>query len=193
MKAHSVTMSQQAKSPHIRSYSGNLRDYNGVDNWSAQEVRKRYTRYCDLQHVREPLVLMPVQHQEGDVIWIYPIMWEVIRGIQAGDQACMAIGVEFVEEDELFVFGRLLKANTARALRRAQLPEDLKARLRQRIVSMLLTGMVPREVREYWKLLRDIGVGADWPRLEANVPRDNPFAMRFYNRLRSAEGLPMEN
>jgi hypothetical protein len=31
--------------------------------------------------------------------------------------------VEFVEEDDFFVFGAILKSNTARALRRTQLPE----------------------------------------------------------------------
>ena len=45
----------------------------------------------------------------------------VIVGIEAGDKACIALGVDFVEEDRLFPFGMVLKANTARALRRAEL------------------------------------------------------------------------
>jgi hypothetical protein len=143
-------------------------------------------------NVREVRVLMPVQHKEGDRIWIHPIMDEVIRGIEAGDPACMTIGVEFVEEDDFFVFGAILKSNTARALRRTQLPEGLKARLRQRIVSMLLAGMVPREFREYWKLLRDIGEAEDWSRLDAEIPRDNPYEMRYYDRLRPTAGMPAE-
>ena len=43
---------------------------------------------------------------------------------------------------------------------------------------------------EYAKLLRTIGVGEHWPRLERDIPRDNPYAMRFYKSLRAAERLP---
>jgi hypothetical protein len=119
-------------------------------------------------------------------------MHEVIQGIEAGDPACIMIGVEFVEEDDFFVFGRKLKSNAARALRRAQLPEDLKARLRRRIVSMLLAGMVPNEFREYSKLLRVIGVAEYCDELDAKIPRDNPYAMRYYSILRAATGKPAE-
>jgi len=185
-------VSRRSESPHIRSYAGNVRDYNGTGKWSAEGVRERYLGYCDLLNVREPRVLFPIKHQEGDVVWIYPIMWEVIRGIEAGDRACMTIGAEFVGEDDFFVFGASTKSNTARALRSAQLPEDLKARLRQRIVSMLLAGMVPREFREYCKLLRNIGVAEYWDQLNAGIPRDNPYAMRYYNLLRAAAGMATE-
>jgi len=192
LRASGGAVTRRSESPHIGYYSGNVRDYNGTGKWSTVEVRKRYLRYCDLLNVREVRVLMPVQHKEGDRIWIHPIMDEVIRGIEAGDPACMTIGVEFVEEDDFFVFGAILKSNTARALRRTQLPEGLKARLRQRIVSMLLAGMVPREFREYWKLLRDIGEAEDWSRLDAEIPRDNPYEMRYYDRLRPTAGMPAE-
>jgi len=55
----------------------------------------------------------------------------------------------------------------------------------------LVSGIIPREMREYAKLLRTVGVGEHWPRLERDIPRDNPYAMRFYKSLRSAEGLPI--
>jgi hypothetical protein len=56
---------------------------------------------------------------------------------------------------------------------------------------MLALGVIPHEMREYAKLLRTAGVGEEWPRLERDVPRDNPYAMRFYKSLRLAEGLPV--
>jgi len=52
--------------------------------------------------------------------------------------------------------------------------------------------MVPREFREYWKLLRDIGEAEDWSRLDAEIPRDNPYEMRYYDRLRPTAGMPAE-
>lgn len=104
--------------------------------------------------------------------------------------ACIQLGVDFVEEDALFPFGPKLKSNTARALRRCPRDETQKSRLRARISTMLALGKIPREMREYAKLLRTIGVGEHWPRLERDIPRDNPYAMRFYRSLRAAEGLP---
>jgi hypothetical protein len=117
-------------------------------------------------------------------------MEDVIQGIEHGDAACIALGIDFVEEDDLFAFGKTLKSNTARSLRRARLTEEQKVRLRKHIVTMLVSGIIPHEMREYAKLLRAIGVGEHWQRLERDVPRDNPFAMRFYRVLRAAEGFP---
>lgn len=169
---------------NIQSFDGTVRDYNGIGRWSVSGVRERYSQYCKLLKISEGRALQARRIQEGDFVWIYPIMDEVIRGIKENDPACIAIGIDFVEEDSLFVFGKILKSNTARALRYALLTEEQKERLRRRIVSMLLAGVVPREMKEYSKLLRTIGFGKHWPRLEQGVPRDNPYAMQFYNALR---------
>jgi hypothetical protein len=166
-----------------------LRSYNGEGRWSVEEVLHRYREYCAALHVECPRSLKPREHTEGGVRWVQPIMEEVITGIVAGDAACIALGVEFVEEDAHFPFGATLKSNTARALRRAPLTELQKARLREHVADMLIAGVIPREMREYVKLLRTIGVREQWARLEAGVPRENRYAMRFYNILRSAEEL----
>lgn len=172
-------------------FLGNTRDYNGKDKWSVEAVQMRYREYCAALHVESCRSIDPFEFSQGEIHWIYPIMTEVIRGIEEGDVACIALGVDFVEEDALFPFGPKLKSNTARALRRAQLDEVQKARLRERISTMLASGTIPHEMREYAKLLRTIGVGEHWPRLERDIPRENPYAMRFYKSLRAAEGLPV--
>ena len=174
-----------------RDFLGNVRNYNGKGSWSVEAVQTRYREYCAAFHVDSSRSLDPKEAREGDVLWIYPIMSEVIQGIEEGDVACIALGVDFVEEDALFPFGATLKSNTARALRRTHLTETQKSRLRKRISTMLTSGIIPHEMREYAKLLRTIGVGEHWPRLEREVPRDNPYAMRFYKSLRAAEGLPV--
>ena len=80
-------------------------------------------------------------------------------------------------------FGSKLKANMARALRRTTLSEEQKARVRKRVVFMLIAGTVPREFREYAKLLRHVGIAELWPEVHACAPRDNRYAMRFYDIL----------
>jgi hypothetical protein len=182
-------MARQPDSLQLQPHYGDRRDYNGTGIWSVLEVQARYRRYCELLQVRDPSLPEPSQHTEGQIVWIYPVMDSVIQGIERGDAACIALGVDFVEEDTLFPFGKILKSNAARSLRRAPLTEEQKSRLRERIVTMLVSGIIPHEMREYAKLLRVIGVGDQWPRLEFGIPKDNPFAMRFYKVLRAAEGL----
>jgi hypothetical protein len=183
-------MARRPDSPHIQPRNGNIQDFNGTGVWSLLGVQTRYRQYCDLLHVERLRLLEPREHWEGETLWIYPIMEQVIEGIEEKDAACIALGVDFVEEDDLFKFGMILKSNTARALRRTHLTEEQRERLRERVVNLLAAGIVPHEMREYSKLLRAIGVGEHWPRLERDIPRDNPFAMRFYKTLRAAEGLP---
>ena len=172
------------------SFSGSLRDYNGEGRWSVEAVRTRYRHYCTSLHVERPRLPTPREHIEGVVRWVYPIMEEVIAGIAEGDAACVALGIDFVEEDARFPFGAKLKANTARALRRAPLTEAQMARLRKRFADMLIAGIIPHEMREYAKLLRTVGVREQWTRLDAGIPRGNRYAMRFYEILRAAERPP---
>ena len=173
----------------VADSSGSVRNYNGEGRWSIKAVQERYREYCAALRIEASRSLTPREHIEGEIRWLYPIMDEVIGGIGEGDLACVALGVEFVEEEGRFPFGATLKSNTARALRRVPLSESQKVRLRERIATMLILGHVPREMREYAKLLRKIGVGEQWPKLEQGIPRDNQYAMRFYKVLRAAEGL----
>lgn len=155
-------------------------DYNGKGRWSSDAIRDRYREQAARLGVDEPLDLRPKVLTRGERRWIYPIMDAVISGIETGDLACCAIGVEFLEEDEKFSFGANLKYRCARALRRADLTEALAARLRRRIVAMLLAGNVPREYREYSRLLRRLGFESLWPRIDAGASRQNRYVMRYF-------------
>ena len=172
----------------MRSALTGSRDFNGVLRWSVASVQERYLQYCRSFGVVEPNIPQPREHVEGERRWLYPVMESVIEGIRHGDRACAQIGIEFIEEDEHFVFGRLLKSNAARALRRADLTEDQKGRLRTRIVTMLLDGYVPHEFQQYAKLLCHIGLGSWWPIIVRDINKTNPYVMRYYEYLRERTG-----
>jgi hypothetical protein len=123
--------------------------------------------------------LKPIVHSKADKSWIYPVMDRVIEGIKAGDLACAEIGIEFIEEDQSFAFGRILKSNTARALRSVSLTEAQKERIRKRVVAMLIAGYLPREYREYAKLARKIGLGRWLNELRTQMPMNNAWADRY--------------
>lgn len=160
-------------------------DYNGEGRWSRAEVLARYARYvADMGIV--PRDLSPMKHSERGRKWVYPVMMNVIDGIEAGDLACVRLGIEFIEEDSKFPFGKTLKSNTARALRRAPLSEEQKQRIRRRVFGMLRAGHIPHEYREYAKLVRKIGFDA------AEVPEagvSNPHAARFHSYFQEAARL----
>jgi hypothetical protein len=160
-------------------------DYNGAGRWSAAAIFGRYIECC--REMGLPMItdLTPETHREGEEEWVYPAMNKVIEGVEQGDRACTAIAIEFIEEDAHFRFGRSLKSRCARALRRADLSAQQVERIRERVVRMLLAGIVPREFREYSKLLRRVGVGSWWPIVEDNISRTNPHVMRYFNYLRA--------
>lgn len=155
-------------------------DYNGSGVWSADKILARYALYARRYGISTPCDLQPTVHQRDEKTWIYPVMDRVIEGIESGDLACAEIGVEFIEEEASFAFGRILKSNTARALRRSPLTDELKERIRKRVVRMLEDGYLPREYRQYAKLARKIGLGEWLVKIKNRVPTDNPWAQRYY-------------
>ena len=155
-------------------------DYNGTGFWSVAQVLSRYLDYVKKYQIQAPRDLTPIAHGEADKRWIYSVMDRVIEGIEAGDLACAEIGIEFIEEDQSFAFGQVLKSNTARALRRVSLTEDQKERIRKRVVAMLIAGYLPREYRQYAKLARKIGLGRWLNEIKKQLPTDNPWANRYH-------------
>jgi hypothetical protein len=121
-------------------------DYNGAGEWSLERVRERHATCCEQLGLETRGSLMPRVHREGSRTWIYPVMDDVILGIEAMDPACIALGIDLIETDALMPFGKILKANAARALRRSELTEAQKERIRRRIVSMLVAGIIPHEL-----------------------------------------------
>lgn len=160
-----------------------IRDLNGTGKWSAEAIGERYRTYARELAISPELDMSPRTRTEGDVTCIYPVIDRVIEGIEHGDPACIAIGIELVEEDQHLHFGKILKSNAARALRRAQLSGDQVERLRKRIAGMLLVGMVPHEYKEYAKLLRKIGLGSWRSIIDEEVRRDDQRVMKYYNYL----------
>ncbi|MBA2339402.1 MAG: hypothetical protein H0V88_03330 [Pyrinomonadaceae bacterium] len=163
-----------------------IRDYNGEGKWSKDEIIRRYLQYCRELNVLNPIDLSPVEHVEGNVKWIYPVMNKVIAGIEHGDAACRRIGVEFIEEDRKFTFGKILKSNTARALRRSELSTEEAERTRRRLVAMLIEGNVPHEYKQYARLVKKVGIGNYWNEVENRINRSNEYVMKYYDYLKDA-------
>jgi hypothetical protein len=164
-------------------------DYNGFGVWSPGEILARYGQYArELGIV--PRDLSPAEDSHGNRRWIYPVMHRVINGIKAGDAACIRLGIEFIEEDTKFPFGKVLKSNTARALRRSELSEEQKQRIRRRVFGLLGRGIIPHEYKNYARLVRKIGFSlADVP----PVDEKNGRAVRFRRYFEEAARVDEKN
>jgi hypothetical protein len=160
-------------------------NYNGEGRWTVAAVQTRYIEYCREYGVKSPIPPVPRKHMEGQKHWLYPVMEAVIEGIERGDKASIALGLDFIEEDAHFPFGKTLKSNTARALRRASLTADQVLRVRKRVTNLLVAGQIPHEFREYAKLLRHVGLAECWPVMQRDAKLDNPFVRRFVEYFRA--------
>jgi len=160
-----------------------LIDYNGEGRWTRENTLARYAQYT-AKLTTEPRDLSPRESSDNvGQHWVYPVMDEVIKGIDAGDLACIQIGIEFIEEDSRFPFGKTLKSDTARALRRATLTGAQQCRIRKRVFAMLRAGNVPHEYGEYAKLVRSIGFEA--ADIRAIEPK-SPFVAKFIRYFEQA-------
>jgi hypothetical protein len=162
---------------------------DGTGRWTQDAIRQRYLQYCRLFHI--PPRSLPVgcdwPSERGLIVTLVDAL---IDGMKTGDLACAEIGIELMEEDGGFAFGRILKANTAHALRRCVLTEAQRERVRSRVVSMLGRGFMPHEFREYARLLRHIGLGSHREILEREVDRSDPWARWYCNYLIQANPGP---
>lgn len=160
-----------------------VRDNNGPGEWSWQSVQERYKAVCANLGL-SPRVPEPARHRDGNVLWIYPIMLEVIKGIESGDAACTELGIEFMEADHYFPFRFNLRYRTARALRRTTLTEKQKLRIRTLVCTLLLAGRFTYELREYVRLLKVIGFDQYREQLIAHLSiASHPANARYRLRL----------
>ena len=155
-------------------------DYNGTGSWTVEAIIGRYSKYVERYRISSPRDLRAKVLVQDERQWIHPLMDQIIEGIEHGDLACAEIGIEFIEEDASFPFGKILKSNTARALRRAALTDEQKERIRLRVVGMLKAGYLPREYRQYAKLARKIGLGKSFPKIKDELATDNPWVHHYY-------------
>jgi len=155
-------------------------DYNGTGFWSVDQILKRYTEYASVFGITQPRELTPLSYSRGDCQWIYPVMDRVIEGIEAGDLACAELGIEFIETNDSFAFGKVIKSSVARALRRTTITEEQKERIRRRVIEMLEAGYLPREFRQYAKLARKLGLREFLPRIRQLAQLSSDAWVRRY-------------
>lgn len=157
------------------------------DRWSQFEIERRYARYAKERAAANRRDLSPLEPEKEGSHWIYTPVHRIVEGIEAGDPMCRELGVEFIEESGTDTpFGPVLRSHVARALRRGDLPDALKSRLRARILELLASGSPGLEFKQYAKLLNSIGVTrAQLAEVESRIDPSDEHAMHYLKYLKS--------
>jgi hypothetical protein len=155
---------------------------DGVGRWSKDAIRQRYREYCRAFRVHPRSLHIPYP-RPYDEQWVSPLMDVVCEGIRAGDLACAEIGIEMIEEDGGFAFGRAMKSRTARALGHCPLTDAQKQRICNRVVAMLRRGFLPPEFKDYAWLVRRLKLDVDREHLEERLESRNPWVWWYLDYL----------
>lgn len=84
---------------------------------------------------------------------------EVAQAIKGGDRSAVVLGYSLLMEDPHLPFGKSLKSNLARALKRhiELLTEEEQLGLASKTAVLLSLQFCPREVEDYCRLIRKMG------------------------------------
>jgi hypothetical protein len=97
----------------------------------------------------------PQQAQDHPGIWVSQLFERVRSAIGAGDKVAVSIACDLMDQDPQLPFGKLVKSDLSRALRKH--PEFLLEAERRQVVNatvkLLALEFAPRELEDYAKLV----------------------------------------
>jgi len=105
--------------------------------------------------IREYVPSNPNTHP---ALWVSELFASVKRAVACGDRQAMSLACEFIHRDPKLPFGKLIKSDLARELRRhsGALVESERKQLVAATVRLLALPYAPRELEDYAKLLRKL-------------------------------------
>lgn len=135
-------------------------DYNSEGKWSVENVLKRYDVLKSIHTPAKDFELKPRIHTDSNrgITWIYHIMNSVGDGILLGDQACVELAIQFIQDDVMDSHTGYIRERLARALKNIALSDIQKKKITQTFMNQLKTGNMYKEFGEYIKLFKVIGI-----------------------------------
>lgn len=135
--------------------------YHGVPpGWRSHEVVEQHAQ---LQPAHE--LVVPDATEPASPPWLpnrkewlqyRATLYEIARGVAAGDPACIELAIRFIELRYLGSYSGFIREKLARRLANAQLTADQKSRLHRHFEKLVFTQERTQEFRAYAKLWRRI-------------------------------------
>ena len=164
-----------------------LINYNHQDKWSIDNVKKRYTRLCQLVQCTERFELIPDTYTtpNGACTWIYNIMSSVVDGIQVGDKACIQLAIDYIEDNIMCSTTGYIRERMARSLRQVELTEYQKDSLAKTFLNQLDKQHLTKEFKEYIRLFKTIGIEPYVKDIEIFTQSNKEYIRRAARKLLS--------
>ena len=128
--------------------------------WRSHQVIEQHAQLQPAHELTVPCVTEP-----GSPPWLpdrkewlqyRAALYEVARGVAAGDPACIELAIRFIEERYLGSYSGFIREKLARRLATAQLTDTQKARLQRHFEKLVFEQERTQEFRAYAKVWRRI-------------------------------------
>ncbi len=119
----------------------------------------------------------------------YRALWyNIADGVRAGDQACVELAIQFIEEHLIVSYSGFARSRIARALRHCSLSQSQKGRLSAQFLTLLATGNRCEEFSEYLKLWPLVVNSSDRKRAIAIVSMQPIASPQFRDKVMTIIG-----
>jgi hypothetical protein len=116
----------------------------------------------------------PASTQDHPGIWLSQTFTGLAEAIEVGDAVAVSLACDLIHADPMLPFGKLIKSDLARALRKraSKLLPGERALIVATTLKLLKQDFAPRELEDYCKLLRKFPAQEYQPMLPAITPKN---------------------
>ena len=129
----------------------------------------------------------PPEGHENPAVWLSQTFAVVRAAIAKGDPVAVSLACSLIEQDPMLPFGKLIKSDLARALKKqvAMLVASERAQVLNAVAKLLNQEYAPRELEDYCKLAKKLPV-AEYRAAVADVTTKNAKAKQLLAYLSDA-------
>jgi hypothetical protein len=130
----------------------------------------------------------PQDGHENPAVWLSQTFDQVRRAIVVGDTEAVSLACDLIEKDPMLPFGKLIKSDLARALKKqvGLLVASERAQVLGATIKLLNQEYAPRELEDYCKLAKKLP-GPEFLAALSRVAPRNPKAERLLAYLAQSD------
>lgn len=116
----------------------------------------------------------PANAQDHPGVWLSQTFTGLAKAIEGGDAVAMSLACDLIHADPMLPFGKLIKSDLARALRKqaSKLLPGERTLIVATTLKLLKQDFAPRELEDYCKLLRKFRAEEYQPMLPGITPKN---------------------
>lgn len=99
---------------------------------------------------------LPADGHENRAVWVGQVFCILTTAVASGDAQAIALACDFIEKDPMLPFGKLVKSNLSRALKKrvGQVLGSERGQVMAATAKLLNLAYAPRELEDYCKLVK---------------------------------------